>query len=336
MMSWTAAVCFSVFGVVFSNVEIHRGETCEVRNVYSQTQTTIGFIPCVVAVIIIVAVLYVRIGQIAYSASRNINRVGTLGGRSTNQSGAHNKINQSKSQMRITSVWALWLVCLLWRISRPWLFSRWRWDFRRPTVWDGSLPWLLSLGTSTRSATPSSTPGRTRTSRRPSTSSSSGSYHRKWSKQDPETHALNYTTGNNNRNCEGPSVLVRGITGYSSWLLTSYPWSQRTKMPIAVLQKHLLHKVNNTQYRWENLDEWQLIWNLFPLNSYCHSLMPLILWLTPLTADSLRSQLLFYHHSSAVFDYLKGTSQNNRRIQETETRSHVLNSPELEVTARTY
>ena len=51
--SWTAAVCFSVFGVVFSDVEIRRGETCEVRNVYSQTQTTIGFIPCVVAVLII-------------------------------------------------------------------------------------------------------------------------------------------------------------------------------------------------------------------------------------------------------------------------------------------
>ena len=105
--SWTAAVCFSVFGVVFSNVEIHRGETCEVRNVYSQTQTTIGFIPCVVAVLDIVAVLYVRIGQIAYSASRDINRVGTLEGGLTNQSGAHNQINQSKSQMRITSVLSL-------------------------------------------------------------------------------------------------------------------------------------------------------------------------------------------------------------------------------------
>ena len=106
--SWMAAVCFSVLGVVFSNVEIHRGETCEVRNVYSQTQTTIGFIPCVVAVLIIVAVLYVRIGQIAYRASRDINRVGALGGESTNQNGAqNNQNNQSKSQMRITSVLSL-------------------------------------------------------------------------------------------------------------------------------------------------------------------------------------------------------------------------------------
>ena len=107
VMSWTTAVCFSVLGVVFSNVEIRRGETCEVRNVYSQTQTTIGFIPCVVAVLIIVAVLYVRIGQIAYRASRDINRVGTLGGESTNQNGAYNQNNQSKLQMRITSVLSL-------------------------------------------------------------------------------------------------------------------------------------------------------------------------------------------------------------------------------------
>ena len=107
-------------------------------------------------------------------------------------------------------------------------------------------------------------------------------------------------------------------------------------MPITVHQKHLLHKVNNTQYRWENLDEWQLIWNLFPLNSYCHGLMLLTLRLAPVTVDSHRSQLLFYHHSSAVFDYLKGTSQNYRRIQDTETRSHILNSPELEVTTGTY
>ena len=85
--------------------------------------------------------------------------------------------------------------------------------------------------------------------------------------------------------------------------------------------------------------------NLFPLNSYCHGLMPLTLRLAPVTADSHwsltpltlrlapvtadshwaltsltlrlapvtagshRSALLFYHHSSAIFNYLKGTSQ---------------------------
>ena len=105
--SWTSAVCFSVFGVVFSNVKIQRGETCEVRNVFNETQLNIGYVPCVVAVLIIVAVLYVRIGQIAYRASRDINRVGTLGGNSTNQNGAQNQNHQSKSQKRITAVLSL-------------------------------------------------------------------------------------------------------------------------------------------------------------------------------------------------------------------------------------
>ena len=58
-----------------------------------------------------------------------------------------------------------------------------------------------------------------------------------------------------------------------------------------------------------DLAEWQLIWNQFPLNSYCHGLMPFALRLAPVTADSYRSPLLFYCHLSAVFNYMKGTSQ---------------------------
>ena len=105
--SWTATVCFSAFGVAFSNVKIQRGETCEVGNVFSETQINIGWIPCVVVVMVMVAALYIRIGQIAYRASRDMKRVGAIGGEATNKNSDTIQNNQSKAQKKITSVLSL-------------------------------------------------------------------------------------------------------------------------------------------------------------------------------------------------------------------------------------
>ena len=87
--------------------------------------------------------------------------------------------------------------------------------------------------------------------------------------------------------------------------------THRTKMSVQFINCFITKGKTSTKHtvQMRDLAEWQLIWNLFPLNSYCHSLTPLALRLAPVTADSHRSPLLFYRQSSAVFNYLKGTSQ---------------------------
>ena len=97
--------------------EFQRGETCEVGNVYSQVQINIGWMPSVVAVLLVVAVLYIRIGQLAWRASRDVKQVGPLELEATNQNpankvitnqnAANNSSSQSKAQKRITTVLSL-------------------------------------------------------------------------------------------------------------------------------------------------------------------------------------------------------------------------------------
>ena len=60
-----------------------------------------------------------------------------------------------------------------------------------------------------------------------------------------------------------------------------------------------------------DLAEKQLIRNLFPLNSYCHGLMPLIPILALVTTDLCWCSFLFYHHSSPIFTTCKGPHTGN-------------------------
>ena len=101
------------------------------------------------------------------------------------------------------------------------------------------------------------------------------------------------------------AAASREFTGSMGLLLSLQ--SAHRKLPQFRIFEIIIYLHKMTAHSMQSLSlEGQLIWNLFPLNSCCHGLMPSTLRLAPVPADLHRSPYVFTSYSSASKSSWKG------------------------------